>query len=117
MTNEILKAGDVELDYILSKLDEGLHLPYPRIMNLIKSQQEQLENTKKALDFMSECQKNWSNQCVKKQSRIELLESAIRDAAEYHRGYVEKLKESDPDRSARQQDRVNYFMDILEQAK
>ena len=51
------------------------------------------------------------------QSRIELLESAIRDAAEYHRGYVEKLKESDPDRSARQQDRVNYFMDILEQAK
>ena len=51
------------------------------------------------------------------QSRIELLESVIRDAAEYHRGYVEKLKESDPDRSARQQDRVNYFMDILEQAK
>ena len=51
------------------------------------------------------------------QSRIELLESAVRDAAEYHRGYVEKLKESDPDRSARQQDRVNYFMDILEQAK
>lgn len=51
------------------------------------------------------------------QSRIELLESAIRDAAEYHRSYVEKLKESDPDRSERQQDRVNYFMNILEQAK
>lgn len=82
MTNENLKVGDVELDYILSKLDEGLHLPYPRIMNLIKSQQEQLENTKKALDFMSECQKNWSNQCVKKQSRIELLESAIREFIE-----------------------------------
>lgn len=45
--------------------------------------------------------------------RIELLESAIRDAAEYHRGYVEKLKISDPERSLRQQDRVNYFMSIL----
>lgn len=48
------------------------------------------------------------------QSRIELLESAIRDAAEYHQSYVDKLKESDPDRSARQQLRVDYFMNILE---
>ncbi|HEY4714186.1 MAG TPA: hypothetical protein VIH30_08125 [Aquirhabdus sp.] len=49
--------------------------------------------------------------------RIDLLESAIRDAAEYHRSYVGKLKESDPERSARQQDRVNYFMSILENEK
>ena len=48
------------------------------------------------------------------QSHIELLESAIHDATEYHRGYVEKLKESDPSRSLRQQERVNYFMNILE---
>jgi hypothetical protein len=89
MTNENLKVGDVELpelEIVISKLEQGLHLGYPRIINLIKSQQ----------------------------SRIDLLESAIRDAAEYHRGYVEKLKESDPDRSLRQQERVNYFMDILE---
>lgn len=51
MNKENLKAGDVELDYILSKVDESLHLHYPRIMTLIKSQQ----------------------------SRIDLLESAIRE--------------------------------------
>jgi hypothetical protein len=82
MTNENeLKVGE-SVDFLESMykfLMLPRHAQLDSAINLIKSQQTELENTKKALAFMSECQKNWSSQCIKKQSRIELLESAIRE--------------------------------------
>lgn len=69
------------------------------------------------IGYTNESYLSWQAAIKSQQSRIELYKNAIREDAEYHRGYVDKLKESDPDRSERQQERVNYFMDILEQAK
>jgi hypothetical protein len=57
---------------------------------------------------------NAINLIKSQKSRIEILENAIRDATKYHQGYVDKLKETDRNRSLRQQERFNYFMNILE---
>ena len=42
-------------------------------------------------------------------SEIIRLRQALEDAAQYHEVYVEKLKDSDPERSARQQQRADYL--------
>ncbi|MDE1971530.1 MAG: hypothetical protein KGI50_08220 [Patescibacteria group bacterium] len=42
-----------ELDDVLSKLSQGLHLPSPRIINLLKQQSAELEATRKEIERLT----------------------------------------------------------------
>lgn len=90
--------------------------PQSRILDLIN----QLEAAKKALQFMTDCHKDWSERAIRWKEKLEAskreverLRLVLEIEATYCQKHADLLKESDPARSLRHQGRADRLRNSI----